>query len=469
MSAELKPMIGLEIHVQLNTASKLFCSCPTQAEEPNSACCEICLGMPGSKPSLNENAVEMALKTALSFECKINREFYFSRKTYFYPDLAKDFQITQFEIPLGESGVLRLKAGKEVRIRRVHLEEDPAALVHESGISSSNYSLIDYNRSGIPLLEIVTEPDLESPEQAREFLDALLNTINYLGVFVQGKNVLKVDTNISIKGFERVEVKNVNGFKAVEDALKFEIERQRQLVSKGEKPARETRSFDEATGKTRSLRSKETEDDYGYIFEPDLPVVEVSEKKIQELKKALPELPGQKIKRLMKEKGLAEYDARVLSSSFSLGNLYDSVSKTVDARLAAKFLTRELLAILNHDAITLEDSGVDSEGMAKLLKMLQDNEITEKAAKEALIIAVAEKKSPENVVRERKLSKESLDSKALENACGKAVSENPKAVEDFSKGSEKALNFLLGTAMRSLGGKADARELKKILEKILEK
>jgi len=467
-TGELKSMIGLEIHVQLDTKSKLFCSCPTQAEEPNSACCEICLGMPGSKPSLNESAVEMALKIALALNCKINNEFYFSRKTYFYPDLAKDFQITQYEIPLGEKGELALKAGKKIRITRAHLEEDPASLVHEGGIAGSNYSLIDYNRSGIPLVEIVTEPDFESPQEAREFLDLLLNLLNYLGVFVQGKNILKVDTNVSIKGFERVEVKNVTGFKAVEDALKFEIERQRQLIASGGKQARETRSFDEASGKTRSMRTKETEDDYGYIFEPDLAMVEVPEKKIAELKKSLPELPEQKIKRLVNEKGLGEYDARVIASDFALGKLFDEVSAKVDAKISAKFLTRDLLAILNHDGISLEESGVKAEWIAGLLKMLAEGKITNKIAKDAMIKAVAEKKNPAEIVKSQGLLKE-IDSGELEKACREAVASNKAAAEDFSKGSEKALNFLVGQAMRSLNGKADAKELQKIILKLLKK
>ena len=230
----MKTVIGLEIHVQLATDSKLFCSCPTQSDEPNTSTCPICLGMPGSKPVLNRKAVEFALMVAQALECKVNETFFFSRKTYFYPDLAKDFQITQYEIPVGEKGVLEIE-GKKIRITRVHLEEDPASLVHESGMTSSKFSLVDYNRSGIPLVEIVTEPDLESPEQARKFLDKLLLILNYLGVYTHGKSVLKADCNLSIKGSERVEVKNVTGFKAVEAALKAEEERQRSLLKKGEK------------------------------------------------------------------------------------------------------------------------------------------------------------------------------------------------------------------------------------------
>ena len=207
----MKTVIGLEVHVQLNTKSKLFCGCSTKGDEPNSSVCEVCLGMPGAKPVLNKKAVDYALKVALALNCKVNKEFFFSRKTYFYPDLPNGFQITQYEVPVGEKGFLEVD-GKKINITRVHLEEDPASLVHSEGMQKSNYSLVDYNRSGIPLVEIVTDPDIESPEQARKFLDKLVTILNYLGVYAQGESVLKADCNLSIKGSERVEVKNVTGF-----------------------------------------------------------------------------------------------------------------------------------------------------------------------------------------------------------------------------------------------------------------
>lgn len=465
---DLKPIMGLEIHLQLNTQSKLFCHCQTEASEPNTACCEICLGMPGSKPVLNEKALEMGLKVALALNCKINSEFFFSRKTYFYPDLSKDFQITQFEIPIGINGELKLKNGKKIRIKRVHLEEDPAALVHEQGMQASNYCLIDYNRSGIPLTEIVTEPDIESPEEAREFLDLMLNLLNYLEVFILGKNALKVDTNISIKGFERVEVKNITGFKAVETALKFETERQKKLIAEGKKPARETRAFEEEVGRTRSLRAKETEEDYGYIFEPDLSRIEVSGMQIEELKNSLPELPEQKIQRLMKEKGLSEYDAGVLASNFEISKLFDEVSQKIDAKISARFLTRELPAVLNHDSITLQESKVKAKDMIELLGLLQEQKITEKTAKELLIKLVSEKISPKEAVEKEKLAK-SIDEKEIEKTCKKIISENKKAAEDFKNGERKALNFLVGLAMKETKGKAEPRIAQKIIEGLLKK
>ncbi|MFH1256865.1 MAG: Asp-tRNA(Asn)/Glu-tRNA(Gln) amidotransferase subunit GatB [Candidatus Diapherotrites archaeon] len=466
MQSEGKAVIGLECHVQLHTASKLFCGCTTKATEPNSATCEICLGMPGSKPSLNEKALEFGLRVALALNCEINREFFFSRKTYFYPDLAKNFQITQFEIPLAKNGFVKLRSGKTVVIRRVHLEEDPAALVHEGGMASANYSLVDYNRSGIPLVEIVTEPVIDSPAEAREFLDELLNILNYLGVFVQGEDTLKVDSNISIKGSERVEVKNISGFQAVEKALLFEIERQRKALGKGGKVEREVRSFDEATGSTRSLRKKEFEEDYGYIFEPDLPSIELSEKQISDVKNALPELPQEKAQRLEKQFGLPAYDAKVLSSDISLAGLFDETAKTIDPKLSAKFLTRELLAILNHGNLSLSQLRLEANEITALLELLEKGMVSEKNAKEAMIKYVNEKIPPKEFLQKNNLLK---DMKSDETAAivEKVLNENPQAVEDLKKGETKALNFLVGLVMRQTKGKAEAREVQRMIEEMM--
>ena len=264
-----KPIIGLEVHVQLSTESKLFCGCNSHAsEQPNSAVCQVCLGMPGSKPVLNKKAVDNALKIALALNCDINSEFFFSRKTYFYPDMSKNFQITQYEIPLGKNGFIVLKSGKKIRIRRVHLEEDPASLVHEGGLGQATATLIDYNRSGCPLVEIVTEPDISSPEEARQLLDHLLAILNYLNVFVLGKDILKVDSNVSIEGSERVEVKNVTGFRSVEKALAFEITRQLSVLAKGEKVKRHTMAFDEETQTKFKQEMKKYKLDSFYIHTP---------------------------------------------------------------------------------------------------------------------------------------------------------------------------------------------------------
>ncbi len=458
--------MGIEIHAQLHTASKLFCGCTTTAEKPNSATCEVCLGMPGSKPVLNRKAVDYAIKLALALGCELNKEFFFSRKTYFYPDMAKNYQITQYESPVGKNGNLKLSNGKNIGITRVHLEEDPAALVHAEGMSASAYSLVDYNRSGIPLVEIVTEPDFSSPKEAREFLDNLLNLINYLDIFEHGKDVLKVDSNVSIRGSERVEVKNITGFKAVETALAYEIKRQREVLEEGGKVIRETRGFDEPTGSTLSLRTKETEDDYGYISDPDLTKIELDDKWIAAIKKQLPELPAEKAKRFQKEFNLSDYDAKVISSDLLLSQIFEYAAKELDPSLAAKFLSRELLAILNYNNLNLRNLNLDSNEIIKLLKLLDGGKVSEKNAKEAMIKYCNEKITPEKFLKEENLLID-LKSADVEKAVKDVMDKNPKAVEELKQGKEKALNFLIGSAMRELKGKANAREIEKIIKGLI--
>lgn len=457
-------MIGLECHVQLNTESKLFCGCPTNAEEPNSACCPICLGHPGSKPVLNEKALDFSLKVALALGCELNKEFFFSRKTYFYPDMPKNFQITQYEIPVGLNGKIVLPSGKQIRIRRVHLEEDPAALVHEAGMAASSFCLVDYNRSGIPLVEIVTEPDMETPAEAREFLDQLTTILSYLKVFSPTTGTLKADCNVSVYGNNRVEVKNVTGKKGVEAALSFEIGRQKNLLLNEKEIVRETRAFDEKTLTTRSTRTKETEEDYGYIFEADLTAYTLTEAEIEKMKKALPELHHAKSKRLVEEFGLDEYAAKVLSGSFALGNLFEGVAKETDPKLAANFLTRELMAVVNRSELDLENLELDALEISSLLQMLLENRITEKVAKEAIIAYLTKGTKPMDFIEKSGLAKD-LSEKDIEKAVEKAMAENKQAVADLKRGQQKSLNFLVGQVMRLTRAKADAKTVQNIILK----
>ena len=461
-----KIMIGLEVHVQLATKSKLFCHCPTIAEQPNTSCCPICLGHPGSKPVLNKKALDYAIKIALAAKSKINNEFFFSRKTYFYPDMAKDFQITQYELPVAEQGFVEIASGKKVRLRRIHVEEDPAALVHESGISSSAYSLVDYNRSGIPLAEIVTEPDMESPEEARQFLDSLLTMLNYLDVYAQGAGVLKADANISISGGERVEVKNITGFRAVEKALQYEAIRQEKLVKEGKKIARETRGFDDATSSTYPLRSKETEDDYGYITEPDLTKISLDGKWLEGIRQTMPELASEKAGKFIKKFKLKEYDAKVLASSRELGQLFEEIVAEVNAETASKFLTRELLGILNYNNLALKGSHINSKDLINLLKLIEQGKVSEKNAKLATIAYCVEKKPPKKYLEQNNLLIESggLD---IEAEVKKVLKENSKAVADLRAGNQKSMNFLVGLVMREVKGKADARKIKESIEQLV--
>ncbi|MBI4044648.1 MAG: Asp-tRNA(Asn)/Glu-tRNA(Gln) amidotransferase subunit GatB [Candidatus Diapherotrites archaeon] len=462
-SGGARTIIGLEVHVQLNTASKLFCPCPTDASGPNTAVCGTCLGLPGSKPFLNQKAVEMAVRVALALNCRLNAEFFFSRKTYFYPDLAKNYQITQFEKPVGENGFVALSSGKKIRIRRLQLEEDPASLVHEGSAQSSSFSLVDYNRSGIPLVEIVTMPDMDGPKEAREFLNALTVTLDYLGVFVHGKNALKADANISIEGNNRVEVKNVTGFRAVETALLSEDERQRKIIAMGEKVARETRGFDEKTGSTFSMREKEAEEDYGYIFEPDIPVVSLSEEYIAGLKESLPELFPQKVEKF-KKLGLPDYDARVIASEPVIAGIFEQAIKHVKPQTAAKFLTREVMGILNYNKITPREAGLEEKPIVELLKMIEGGRVGEKNAKEAMIKLVLEKKDPREFLEKSDLLLD-LDEKEILKALEEVLAENPHAVADLRASKAKAVNFIVGQVVRRTKGKANAKIVQEMLAK----
>ena len=466
MAEEKGVMIGLECHVQLATDSKLFCGCPTLSEEPNTACCPVCLGHPGSKPVLNAKALDYALKVALAFNCEINQEFFFSRKTYFYPDMSKNFQITQYEIPVGMKGFIVLSNGKKVGIRRVHLEEDPAALVHEAGMGTSNYCLVDYNRSGIPLVEIVTEPDMDSPEEARDFLDQLTTILSYLKVYSPTTGTLKADCNVSVYGNNRVEVKNVSGKKAVEKALAFEAARQKAVLLNGKEIAMETRAFDEAKGTTRSTRTKETEEDYGYITEPDLTAFRLSGQEIEGLKKALPELHNAKAKRFVQGFSLDEYSAKVLAGNFALGNLFELVARDVDPKLAANFLARELMAVVNKSELDLDALELDAGEISSLLMLRSGNKITEKVAKEALIAYLTNGTKPTYFIERQGLAMD-LSQDEIEKAVEKVLAENRRAVADLKKGNQKSLNFIVGQVMRLTRAKANPKEVQNsILKKI---
>ncbi len=329
--------IGIEVHVQLNTKSKLFCSCPGYgSDKPNSRTCDVCLGMPGSKPVLNKEAFDKAVKVAIALGCKINKETFFSRKSYFYPDMVKNFQITQYEVPIGVRGIF-----EGINITRLHLEEDPGALIHKG-----NTCLIDYNRSGIPLIEIVTDPDFKSANEVRLFLRKLIILLTYLDVYYKKEeSTLKADANISVNG-ERVEIKNINGLKDIERALNYEILRQENETPK----VQETRGWDSDKGKTYLMRTKESEDDYGYIFEPDLPFIEISKEKLSKLRKEIPELNIDKRDRFLKQYKLDKETAEVLSDDIKLGGLFDAVvGRGIDAKLAGKWLRRDLLGYLAYD------------------------------------------------------------------------------------------------------------------------
>jgi len=444
---------GIEVHVQLDTKSKIFCSCPTYgAEEPNTRTCEICLGLPGSKPVLNKEAFNQAVKVALALNCKINKDTFFSRKNYFYPDLVKNYQISQYEVPIGINGNF-----ENIRIRRLHLEEDPGALVHKG-----SSCLIDYNRSGVPLIEIVTEPDFKSPNEVRLFLRKLITLLEYLEVYARkNEATLKADANISTTG-ERVEIKNVTGLKEIERALDYESIRQEKTPAE----IQETRRWDAQKGKTSLMRTKESEDDYGYIFEPDLPKFEISNEVIQEIKSQIPELSLDKTSRFQKEYKIKKEDAEVLASERKLADIFEKVAEKIDPELAAKWLVRDLLKILHFNKKGLDEVNLDVKHLIELLELFQNNKITDKTAKETLIKLIDKPFSPKEYIEKNNLSIVS-DSKNIDKLCREVIKENQSAVEDFKKGNDKSIHFLTGQVMRKSKGTANPKEVEKVLKKLI--
>jgi len=462
-------IIGLEVHVEVNTDTKLFCGCATKgSEEPNTRTCEVCLGHPGSKPVLNEKAVEFALKLCLALNCKVNKELIFSRKSYFYPDMAKNYQITQYEIPLGVKGSLKLKSGKEIGITRVHMEEDPAALVHPAGMQESAYVLVDYNRSGNPLLEIVTEPELESAGEAREFMKQLITILGYLGIFDINQNIIKADANVSIKesGFVKHEVKNITGFKEIERALQYEILRQKAEVDAGKNLSQETRSWDSEKGISFLLRKKETEEDYGYILDSDLVKTEITKEMLNKVKKEMPELAHDKISKFVSKHKIKQEDAEIISAEKELAEMFEKVASEVDPILAAKWLRRELVRVLNYNKKTIQEIGMDEKHMIQLLKLVESKKITDNVAQKLLEKLIEKPFDVDEYVKKQSLGAVS-DTKELEKYCKEAIAENAQAVDDYKKGEGKALNFLVGQVMRKTKGKATPKEVNEILKKLV--
>ncbi len=465
-----KIRIGLETHVQLNTRTKLFCGCPLKGldeAEPNTRVCETCLGLPGSKPRTNIAAIDAGIKIALALSCKMPEEIFFSRKSYFYPDMSKNFQITQYEAPIAKEGMIEV-GGKKIRIRRLNLEEDPAKLVHVGGsITDAKYALVDYNRSGAPLCEIVTEPDFDTPREARLFLQQLMMILEYLKVFASGEFSLKTDANISIqtddvKG-ERVEVKNITGFREIEKALNFEIVRQRNIAKRGQKIEQETRGWDAVAKVTRSLRTKEGEDDYGYIPENDLTMIELEAEKIKQIEEALPEMPQQKRERYQKL-GLSKELAYSIAQDLELAQFFENLAKKFEPKFAGSWMLI-LQKTLNYNDLLLKEAKLSENVFSKLLKSVESGKLSERAG--------------ELVLREIIFNPEKLDEllkkyeKAGAGEIGKAVEDviakNTKAVSDYKSGDKKAIEFLVGQAMRETKGKAGAKEIRKMVEEKIRK
>jgi len=451
--------IGLEIHCQLTTQTKLFCGCPNKfVKEPNTLTCEYCIGLPGSKPQLNAKAVDCGIMIGLALNCRFPSEMFFSRKSYFYPDMGKNFQITQYEIPIAAKGFLEIN-GKRIRIRRINLEEDPARIVHVGTITKAEYLLLDYNRSGVPLCEIVTEPDFLSTKEARDFLQHLSSIVEYLGVYdpnIEGS--MRVDANISLAE-TRVEIKNISGFKEVEKALNYEIIRQNNLLRRGQHVVMETRAWDALGGVTRSLRIKEGEEEYGYIFEPDLPRITLDKAAIERIRAQLPELASQKITRYEKM-GIEKELAVAIASEPSMAAMFERVCAHADVQLAAKWFAGEIQKTLNYNNLRMKDTKIKPEYIIKLLKFVDSKKVTEKTAELMLRDMIINPKDPEELIMGKARI---FDEKFLEPVIKDVLDNNPQAIVDFKSGKNEAFNFLVGQVMRKTEGRGDPDTIRKLL------
>jgi len=470
--------IGLEIHCQLTSLkTKLFCGCPSdyRGKNPNIVVCPVCLGIPGALPVLNERAVDCALMAALALNCKVSERMFFFRKNYFYPDMPKNFQISQYDraggVPLAVNGYLHIQVDgkrKEIRIGRVHLEEDPGKLVHLGTIDESPYTLVDYNRAGIALLEIVTDPDLNSPREARIFLQRLRSILEHLGVFDGSlEGAMRCDANISLAGGTRVEIKNISSFKEVERALSFEIMRQGDMLKKGLGVKRETRHWDETRRITITLRTKEEEQDYRYFPEPDLVPIVITEDFVKEIGAKMPELPEARIKRFVEAYGLPRYDAGVLVGSKALADFFEECVKLHNKpKEISNWMMSDLLRYLYENDLEIYESKITPKHLVEMIKLIEDGVISGKIGKRILPEMVLTGRHPSQIVKEKELIK-IASREELEEIVEKVFAENPKAVEDALT-DEKAAHFLVGQLMKETRGKADPQLANQIIREKLE-
>jgi len=471
--------IGLEVHVQLSTKTKAFCGCRIDfGAKANTLVCPVCLGMPGVLPVLNEEAFRLAVKTALALNCHIASSTKFDRKNYFYPDLPKNFQISQYDSPLSCDGYLNIETDGEnqkIRIKRAHLEEDAGKLIHKT-----NASLVDFNRCGIALLEIVSEPDITSANGAYNYLSKLKSILHCLEVSNcnMEEGSLRCDANISIKTAGekalgvKVEIKNMNSFKAVRQALEYEIERQKETLDGGGKVIQETRLWDQDKLKTFSMRSKEEAFDYRYFPEPDLPLFSISSLEIKKIKDTLPELPDKQKRRFIKDYGLSDYDAGVLTSDKKLADYFEETNDILkNPKEVVNWITGPVFKELNKRDIDISKIGekIKPQALAELIKLVLDGRISRTSAKEKAVPWLIEYSKEKAIVLSEKIKEwaQISDSKELENAVLKVIKENQKSVMDYAKGKENVIMFLVGQVMRQTKGKANPQMVKKILEEKL--
>jgi len=476
-------VIGLEVHAQLTTRTKMFCGCPTSfGAAPNTQTCPVCQGMPGTLPVLNRSAVELGTRTALAFNCRINDGCRFARKHYYYPDMPKNFQISQYEEPLAEDGVLEVDlAGGETRrigIQRLHLEEDVGKLVHEGTLETAQASLVDYNRAGVPLMETVSRPEIRSPDEAAAYLRAFRAVLVYLGVndgnMEEGS--LRCDANVSLKPAgarelgTKVEIKNLNSFRNVQRALEYEVKRQAEALDRGERIVQETRLWDGDGGSTRAMRSKEYAHDYRYFPEPDLVPLRLERAWVDEIRAALPELPRARRHRFVTELGLPPYDAGVLTQSRALAEYYETAVRAFpQPKLVSNWVMSELLRELPaDDERAIAEAPITPARLAGLLRLIEDGTISGKIAKTVFEKMLATREEASTIVRREGLT-QVADAGALETLVDAAIAGNPRMVEDFRKGKTAAAQALVGQVMKASAGKANPAMVRKLIEEKLTK
>ncbi|HKN36310.1 MAG TPA: Asp-tRNA(Asn)/Glu-tRNA(Gln) amidotransferase subunit GatB [Terriglobales bacterium] len=477
--AKYEPVIGLEVHVQLLTATKIFCSCSTRfGDPPNTNVCPVCLGMPGALPVLNRKAVEFAVLAAMALNCRVHETSIFARKNYFYPDLPKGYQISQYDKPLAEFGFIEIKTdggSNKIGITRLHLEEDAGKSLHEGFPDATQKTAIDLNRSGVPLIEIVSEPDISSPDEAYEYLTRLKEIILYTGVSDcnMEEGSLRCDANVSVRPLgqkefgTKTEVKNVNSFRFIREALEYEIERQIGVIESGGKISQETRLYNANEGKTYGMRSKEQAHDYRYFPEPDLLPLVVDEKWKAEIAKQLPELPEARRARMVREYGITEYDAGVLTASKNLADQFEEAAAAAkNPKRVANLVQSELMGRLKPKGLEIEQSPISMQGVALSADLVESGAISGKMLKDLYDLCF-ERNQDFPAVYEKEKPQQITDSSALEKIIDAVIAANPKQVEQYRAGKKTVMGFFVGQIMKATQGQANPKLVNDLLSKKL--
>ena len=464
-----KTIIGLEIHVELATNTKMFCSCKNEfGAVPNTNVCPVCLGHPGALPVMNQKAVDLAISAGLAFNCDIDKNQKMDRKKYFYPDLTKGYQITQYDRPYARNGFVKLSSGKEVGLIEIHMEEDTGKSNHDE----EGRALMDYNRAGVPLIEIVTKPEINSPDEARDFVESLANTLRFLGVSdcIMAEGSMRCDVNINMVDLDKdirtniSEIKNMNSIKAIEQALAFEENRHKKLLENGEIGIKETRRWDDEKLETIHMRHKEVGNDYRFSVDGDIPLIKLTDEYIQNIKNNLPELPYEKQIRYIKDFNMTEYDANLLANDRQLADLFEKTNKLVnDPKITANWILTELSRRLNETETRPEDMVLSIENFADLINLAKEDKINNNVAKKLLREIFETNENPSKLAEDRNLLQIS-DSGLLEEVVDEVLKENPESIEDIKNGKDRAFGFLVGQAMKKTKGKGNPVEITNLLK-----